>query len=313
MPHISTFFARRTLLQGLPLLVAFATMGATLPTRAAEPIPVTVSFSILADLVQVVGAERVKVTALVGPNEDAHAFEPKPSHAKTVQQSKLLVMNGLDFEPWAKKLAQSANYRGNTVVASQGIAALRPAGNKAHHHGHHHHGVDPHAWQNPLYVVQYIKNIAAALSALDPEGSAIYQRNAQTYQAELESLDQWAQTQFSAVPAAQRKVITSHDAFAYLGARYQIQFMASHGTSTAAEPSAKQVARLVQQIQREKMKTIFVENMSNPKLMQQISQDTGATVGAKLYSDALSGSNEPGATYMGMMRHNITHLVQSMR
>jgi zinc/manganese transport system substrate-binding protein len=294
------------------LFAASFTLALPPTVIAAESIPVTVSFSILADVVKAVGGERVQVTALVGPNQDAHVFEPKPSHAKTLQQSKLLVINGLDFEPWAKKLARSANFRGTTVVASQGITPLRPnAGNG--HHGHHHHDVDPHAWQNPLNVIQYTRNIATALSTLDPSGRSHYERNAKAYQQQLQDFDQWAQTEFTAIPVAQRKVITSHDAFTYLAARYQVQFISAHGTSTAAQPSAKHVAQLIRQIQREKIKTIFVENMSNPKLMQQISQDTGAKVGAKLYSDALSGPDESGATYLHMMRHNITQLVEGMR
>jgi len=310
MSFTSTHLSRRALLSATATMAALCMAH---PVFATERIPVTTSFSILADLVKVVGGEHVKVQSLVGPNEDAHVFEPKPTHAKTIQQSKLLVINGLDFEPWAKKLAKSANFGGKTVVASQGIQPLRPTSSKADSHGHHHHGVDPHAWQNPQNVIQYVNNIASALSSIDPSNSITYQRNAQNYQKEIASLDQWAQSQFSTVPAHQRKVITSHDAFAYLAARYQIQFMSSHGTTTAAEPSAKQVARLVQQIKRDSIKTIFIENMSNPKLMQQISQDTGATLGAKLYSDALSGSNEPGATYLSMMRHNMTHMLQSMR
>jgi zinc/manganese transport system substrate-binding protein len=296
------------------LFAACFTFALSPTVIAAEPIPVTVSFSILADVVKVIGGERVQVTTLVGANQDAHVFEPKPSHAKTLQQSRLLVINGLDFEPWAKKLARSANFRGTTVVASQGITPIRlsPNKNQHGHHGHH-HGVDPHAWQNPQNMLQYTRNIATALSTLDPDGQSHYERNAQAYQQALQELDQWAQQQILSIPEQKRKVITSHDAFTYLAARYQIQVIAAHGLSTAAQPSAKHIAQLIRQIQRDQIQTIFIENTSNPKLMQQISQDTGAKVGAKLYSDALSGLDEPGATYLSMMRHNITQLAEGMR
>jgi zinc/manganese transport system substrate-binding protein len=268
------------------------------PATAADKIAVTASFSILGDLVRVVGGERVAVTTLVGPNEDAHVFEPKPADAKTLLRTQLLVTNGLGFEPWATKLAQSAGYQGKTVVASMGVKA-RPS--------------DPHAWQNPSNVEWYVRNIAAGLAKVDASGAAVYQANAAAYVQELQTLDAWAKAQFADILVLKRKVITSHDAFGYFGAHYQIQFIAPQGMNTEAEPSAKQVAVLIRQIQREKIKAIFMENMSNPKLLAQLSKDAGATVGASLYSDALSGRDQPGATYLQMMRHNVTQLAAGMR
>ena len=305
-PH----FTRRRVLQSLTA-TALAS-GIWLHTaQAAEAIVVTASFSILADLVRAVGGNRVVVNSLVGPDEDAHAFEPKPADAKTILQSQLLVINGLGFEPWAQKLAKSAGYKGQTVLAAQGIKPRVIAAEKGH--GHAHAESDPHAWQNPQNVVIYVNNIAAALTALDPAGATSYANNAQNYAKELQALDAWAQAQFSAIPHERRKIITAHDAFGYLAARYQIRFFAPQGLSTDTEPSAKQVAQLIRQIQREKIKTVFVENMGNPKLMTQLGKDTGATVGAKLYADALSAPNQAGASYLGLMRHNINHMVASMQ
>lgn len=283
-----------------------------LPTVcAAETITVTTSFSILEDFVRVVGKERVSVTSLVGANQDAHVFEPKPSDAKAIQNSKLLVINGLGFEPWTNKLAKAANFKGTTLVASKGIRSLSSTEHKGH--AHHHHDADPHAWQNPQNVIQYVNNISSALSALDPAGATYFQSNAQAYIKDVQALDNWIESQLAKIPTDKRKVITSHDAFAYFAARYKIQFMAAQGTSTGAEPSAKQIAKLVQQIKREKVKTVFVENMSNPKLLEQLSKDAGARIGAPLYADALSAAGEPGSTYLHMMRHNVTHLVSSMQ
>lgn len=277
--------------------------------RAAEklPVPVTASFSILGDLVRVVGSERVSVTTLVGPNEDAHAFAPKPADARAIAQTKLLVTNGLGFEPWAQKLAKSAGYRGETVLASQGVKPRVMAEEKGHDEA------DPHAWQNPGNVVLYVRNIAAALSQVDPAGSAVYQANTDAYIKELQTLDAWAKAQFAAIPVAKRKVITSHDAFGYFAVHYQISFLAPQGVSTDAEPSAKQVAQLIKQIQREKIRAVFVENMSNPKLLAQLSKDAGVSLGAPLYSDALSSIDLPGATYLLMMRHNVTQLAAGMK
>ena len=284
--------------------------------HAAEPlpVPVTASFSILGDLVRVVGGERVRVTTLVGPDEDAHAFTPKPADAKAIVQTRLLVTNGLGFEPWAQKLAKSAGYQGATLVASQGVKPRRMPEEKGHGaSGHAHDETDPHAWQNPDNVVLYVRNIAAALGKVDPAGSAIYQANSAAYVKELQGLDTWTQAQFAAIPVAKRKVITSHDAFGYFAAHYQISFLAPQGVSTDAEPSAKDVAQLIRQIQREKIKAVFVENMSNPKLLAQLARDAGVTAGPALYVDALSAKGGPADSYLKLMRHNVTQLTAGMR
>ncbi len=301
------------------LLVSLAlALSIPLAAPAAEPVAVTASFSILGDLVSVVGGPRVKVTTLVGPDQDAHSFEPRPTDAKTLLTTQLLVTNGLGFEPWADKLAKAAGYKGDKVVATTGLKGLTPApapGADKHkgHSGHSHGTIDPHAWQDPHNVVIYVRNIAAGLTRVDPAGAATYRTNADAYIKELQALDTWAQAQFAGLTPAQRKVITSHDAFGYLGARYQIQFLAPQGVNTDVEPSAKQVAQLIRQIQREKIRAVFVENMSNPRLMAQLSRDAGVTVGVALYSDALSRAGQPGATYLQLMRHNVSQIAAGMK
>ena len=298
-------------------LLAACIAGAALlsgASFAAEPVPVVASFSILGDLVRVVGGERVSVTTLVGPDEDAHVFEPKPTDAKALVQSRLLVVNGLGFEPWAQKLAKSAGYKGETVVASRGVKPLVMAEEKGREgKGHQHDEADPHAWQNPLNVVLYTRNIAAALAKADPAGATAYQANASAYVKELQALDAWAKARFAAIPADKRKVITSHDAFGYLAAQYQIRFLAPQGVSTDAEPSAKEVAQLIRQIQREKIRAVFVENMSNPRLLSQLGKDAGVTAGPALYVDALSAAGGPADSYLRLMRHNVTQLAAGMR
>ena len=302
------------------LATAFASVSLLAgAAHAAEtlPVPVTASFSILGDLVRVVGGERVRVTTLVGPDEDAHAFTPKPADARAIVQTRLLVINGLGFEPWAQKLANSSGYQGATLVASQGVKPRLMPEEKGHdrsgHDNHQHDETDPHAWQNPENVVLYVRNIAAALGKADPAGSAIYQTNSAAYIKELQALDAWTQAQFAAIPVAKRKVITSHDAFGYFAAHYQISFLAPQGVSTDAEPSAKDVAQLIKQIQREKIKAVFVENMSNPKLLAQLARDAGVTVGPALYVDALSAPGGAAGSYLQLMRHNVTQLAAGMR
>jgi len=270
---------------------------------------VVASFSILGDLVKVVGGARVKVTTLVGPDQDAHAFEPKPADAKAILGAKLWVINGLNFEPWADKLAQSAGYSGPMLVASKGIQVRRMPLEK----GHAHSEADPHGWQDPSNVVVYVKNIAKSLSDADSAGAKSYQINSENYIRELTALDQFAQQQLSVIAPGKRKVITSHDAFGYFAARYQITFLAPQGVNADTEPSAKEVAQLIRQIKREQIRAVFVENMRNPKLLAQIARDTGVSPGPKLYVDALSGSDQAGSSYLKMMRHNITQLVAGMR
>jgi zinc/manganese transport system substrate-binding protein len=294
-------------------LLASATALALLaaPAQGADKLPVAASFSILGDLVRAVGGERVEVTTLVGANQDAHGFEPKPSHAKTLLTSRLVVTNGLGFEPWADKLIKSAGYKGEWVQASQGVRALQDKESKESK-GHHHAEADPHAWQNPNNVMLYARNIAAALSKVDAAGAPRYQANAEAYVKELQALDSWAKAQMAAIPADKRKVITSHDAFGYFAAHYGVKFLAPQGLNTQAEPSARQVAQLIRQIQREKIRALFVENMSSSKLLAQVSKDADVIVGGKLYADALSAADQPGATYLQMMRHNVTQLVAGM-
>jgi zinc/manganese transport system substrate-binding protein len=298
--HLSSL-SRRFLLASA---TAMALLGNT--AFAADRLPVTASFSILGDIVRVVGGDRVNVTTLVGPDEDAHVFEPKPTHVKTILASKLVVTNGLGYEPWAGKLIKSAGYKGEALVAATGVK-VRQLEERGHD------ATDPHAWQNPNNVVLYARNIATALSKVDAAGTITYQANADAYIKELQTLDTWAKEQFAAIPAPKRKVITSHDAFGYFAAQYGITFLAPRGVNADTEPSAKQVAQLIQQIQRERIRAVFVENMSDPKLVAQLSKDAGAKVGATLFVDALSGPDKPGATYLQMMRHNVTELVAGMK
>jgi zinc/manganese transport system substrate-binding protein len=290
-------------------LAALALCAAAATSHAADKLPVLASFSILGDLVRVVGGDRVSVTTLVGPDEDAHVFEPKPLDAKNILQTRLLVTNGLGFEPWAQKLVKSAGYKGRSVVASQGITPRTLPAEK----GHSHAETDPHAWQDPTNVIAYVQNIAAALGQLDPANASRYRANSEAYAKELQALDAWAKEQFAAIPSAKRKVITSHDAFGYFGAHYQVGFLAPQGLSTDAEPSAKEVAQLIRQIQREKIKAVFVENMGNPKLLAQLSKDAGVTVGPELYVDALSAPGGPADSYLKLVRHNVTQLVSGMK
>ncbi|OGB68704.1 MAG: metal ABC transporter substrate-binding protein, partial [Burkholderiales bacterium RIFOXYC12_FULL_60_6] len=230
---------------------------------------------------------------------DAHSFEPSPADAKAILKSSLFVINGLGFEPWADKLAKAANYTGQTLIASKGIKVRQLPLEQ----GHPHAEVDPHGWQDPNHVALYVKNITHALSRIDQAYASSYQKNSEKYIRELNLLDQFAKNQIQGIPVAKRQVITSHDAFGYFADRYQVRFLAPQGLNADIEPSARQVAQLIRQIKQEQIKAVFLENMSNPKLLAQITQDTGVTLGPKLYVDALSGPRQPGSSYLKMMRY----------
>ncbi|MFL9927492.1 metal ABC transporter substrate-binding protein [Herbaspirillum lusitanum] len=306
---------------GRALLGLAAALVLSQSAAAADKLPVVASFSILGDIVANIGGDRIAVTTLVGPDQDAHVFQPAPDNIKAVSRARLVVVNGLGFEGWMERLTQAANYRGDMVVASAGIKARErveeeheeSGAHAGHDHDHHHGKDDPHAWQDPQNVVLYTRNIVAALSKLDPAGAAVYRKNGDAYIAQLNELDAWAARQFAQIPEAKRKVITSHDAFEYFGAHYKLRFLAAQGVSTDSEPSAKEVATLIRQIRSEKIKALFFENMSNPKLLQQIGRESGVSAGGKLYADALSQAGGPAPTYLALMRYNVTQLLEKIR
>ena len=311
--------ARRRALLALAGLCLSALFGTA---HAAEPLKAVASFSILGDIVREVGGADVSVATLVGPDGDAHEYEPTPGDAKKLAAARVLFVNGLDFETWMPRLAKASGFAGATVVASQGVKPRMFAGgghddghdhDHDHGHGHHHSGADPHAWQNLANGVIYARNVAEGLAAADPAHADAYRQRAQAYVARLQALDAQVRKTFAAIPAERRKIVTSHDAFGYFGDTYGVAFIPAMGVSTDAEPAAGEVARIIEQVKRERVPAVFVENISSPKLVQQISRETGAKVGGTLYSDALSKPGQPGATYLEMFEWNARQLAAAMQ
>ena len=283
------------------------------PTVAADRLPVVASFSILGDMTARVGGDRVAVTTLVGPDGDAHVYEPTPDDVCAVAAARLLVVNGLGFEGWMDRLAGASGYAGPVVVASRGVAPREIVEEEhADAEGHDHHGIDPHAWQDVANAVIYVKNIAAGLDAADPEGKATYDANAAAYVAELEALDAEVRTAMAALPADRRKIITSHDAFGYFGAAYGLELLAPEGVSTESEATAADVAGIIRQIREDAIPAIFVENIKDRRLIDQIAAETAAAVGGELYTDALSDKDGPAPTYVEMIRHNVKTLAEAL-
>lgn len=278
----------------------------------AAPIPVAASFSILADIVQNVGGERIRLVTLVGPDQDTHVYQPTPGDIQKLQKTRLFFVNGLGFEGWIDRLQQATRYQGQVINVTQGITLLSGSRHASGHRHNPHHAEDPHVWQDPACVKQMVDNIRNALTAADPAGRSYYRNRAASYNRELDQLLQWAQQEIATIPAAKRTVLTSHDAFGYLGQRLGIQFLAPQGVSTETEASAREVAQLIRQMKKTGIRAVFMENISNPRLIEQIARETGTRPNGRLYSDALSRSG-PASSYLGMYRHNIGTLTAGMR
>ena len=295
------------------LLVLLSLVSVMAAPVVAQPLPVVTSFSILADLVKVIGGSHVEVTSLVGPNADAHVFDPTPADAKRLADAKLVVINGLGFEGWMDRLIKSSGYRGSVTVASRGVKTIQEAAGHGHQHGHSHsHAADPHAWQNPLNVKQYVQNIRLALAAAKPAAAQEFEQRAQAYSRELDALDQSIRERLKPIPVAQRRIVTSHDAFGYFAAAYNVKFYPLQGLSTGSEPSAADVVRIIDQIKKNKVTAIFVENISDARVLERITKESGARIGGTLYADALS---EPGTavdTYLKLIEHNAATIIKGL-
>ncbi len=337
-----------------PLFLS-AVLGAALlgsvPVAGAKTLNVVASFSIIEDLARNVGGDRVTVKSIVPVNGDAHTYEPRPADVIALKQAELVLVNGLQFDPFMQRLASSSGTKAAAVEVTKGIKPLKNTeeghahehehgadkpdhdhdhehdkghdhdhdkdhdhehdkGHDHEHdhangHGHHHGEYDPHAWQSVPNAIIYVKNIADALCKADNAGCDVYRQNASAYTERLKALDESVKSAFSALPNDKRTIITSHDAFGYLGATYGLTLLAPEGTSSETEATAADVAAIIRQVREDKGSAIFMENISNPALIKQISAETGIPVGGKLYSDALSGPDEPASTYLKMMQYNV--------
>ncbi|MGY4823868.1 metal ABC transporter substrate-binding protein [Stutzerimonas chloritidismutans] len=286
------------------LLFALA-LWLPLSLHAADKLNVVTSFSILADLTREVGGDRIELTSLVGADADAHLYEPSSDDAKALLRADLIIANGLGFEPWLERVLASSEPKGKRINASAGVVPLMLDENGER-------VPDPHAWQSLTNAEIYVRNIAKALGELDAANVDAYNQRRDAYLTCLHALLKKADAQIAGLPASQRKVVTSHDAFGYLGQAWQLAFIAPQGLSTHDEPSAAEVAALIRQIRSEGVRAVFVENIRDPRLIQQIADEAGAKVGGTLYSDALA-SEGPASTYLGMFEHNLDTLMAALK
>jgi zinc/manganese transport system substrate-binding protein len=284
-----------------PWLICWILAIAVFPVRAQDRLNIVASFSILGDFAENVGGERVSVTTLVGPDGDVHVYAPAPADAKKILDARLVIINGLGLEGWLPRLVQSAGSKATVVTASQGVAP-RKLGSDA----------DPHAWQSIANAKMYVANIRDALVAADPAGAATYRAKAERYLAKLDALDREVRDAIAQIPEARRKVISTHDAFGYFAAAYGIEFIAPQGVSTESEVSARDIAGIITRIRAGRIPAVFLENISDPRLIRRISAETGARIGGTLYSDSLTGEKGDAPTYIDMVRHNIRALTSAL-
>ncbi|WP_347928461.1 metal ABC transporter substrate-binding protein [Pseudomonas helvetica] len=288
------------------LLVLFSVwLSMSLSTAsAAEKLPVVTSFSILADMVHQVGGEHIQITNMVGPDADAHTYEPTPDDAKALLKAKLIFKNGLGFEPWLDRMVASTATKTPVITASRGVIprTMNENGETL---------PDPHAWHNLANTELYVNNITKALIAADPANKSDYEHNSQTYLKQIYRLLAEAKAKLGALPPGNRKIVTSHDAFGYLGQAYGIDFMAPQGLSTEREPSAAEVAALITQIRQAKVKAVFMENIKDARLLKQIADEGGAHIGGTLYSDALAAEG-PASTFSGLFKYNLNTLYNAL-
>jgi zinc/manganese transport system substrate-binding protein len=294
----------------MPIAIA-AGLLTCLPSAAdaADKVKAVASFSILGDMVRQVGGDRIELVTLVGPDGDAHVYEPTPADAKTLAASNILFINGLGFEGWMERLEKSSGFDGKVVVASTGVTPrhmLEAEDGKAEEI------TDPHAWQSLANGKIYVANIRDGLIAVDPEGKATYEANAAKYLDAIAKEESVVKETLAKLPEARRKIITSHDAFGYFGAAYGLEVIAPEGVSTESEASAKDVAKIVRQIKKEQIPAVFMENITDHRLLDQIARETGAKIGGTLYTDALSKPDGPAGTYLGMFQHNLETLSEAL-
>lgn len=289
----------------MPVALAVAALIVS-PLTMAKTVSTVASFSVLADIVKEVGGEHVTVKSLVGFDGDPHSFEPTPQDSQALSKADVVFVSGLGLEGWMDRLISASEYKGKVIVASKGVTTrtMEEDGKTI---------TDPHAWNSMKNGEIYASNVMNALIAADPQDADYFRQRGSAYISQLQKLDKWAESGFSAVPAAKRKILTSHDAFGYFGQRYGVSFLSPVGFSTESEASASDVAGLITQLKKEHIQTYFIENQTDPRLVKQIASATGAQPGGELYPEALSKQGGVADSYVAAFRHNVEVMLASMK
>jgi zinc/manganese transport system substrate-binding protein len=290
---------------GMKKLLALALASLWLAAPALAKTQVVATITILADMARNIGGDAVDVTSLVGPDGDAHVYEPTPADVQTLARAQVLIVNGLGLEGWMERLGDAAGFKGAKVTVTTGIKArkMEEDGKTV---------TDPHAWQDLANGLIYVRNIADGLCKADASHCDQFMHNAASYSDALRALDDEVRAEIATVPPAKRIVVTTHDAFGYFAAAYGVKFLAAQGIGTEAEATVAGLAALTRQIKANHVTALFFENMSDTRLMASIARETGVSPGPPLYADALSPPAGPASTYVDMFKYNVPQLVKAM-
>ena len=278
------------------------------PSTAAERIRVSSFSTILTEVAQQIGGERVEVTGHVKPGIDPHEFEPKPADLKTVGASQLVLLSAKHMEGYVNKLREATGGKGRFLEVGNGFASLKM---EAEHDGHAHSEEDPHWWHSVGNVQKAAKIVRDALAKISPEDAGTFKANADQYLARLEALQKWTKAKLAELPRNQRKLVTSHDAFQYFAKENGFTIYAIEGVSSSDQPSSQRVADLIKTVKEQGVKAVFAESIENPKVLKEITRETGAVIGGELYADGL-GEGDAG-TFEGMYKHNVATIVDALK
>ena len=306
--HASIRAQFQVILAGVSILLGGGAAG------AAERIKVVATFSVIGDMVANVAGGKVDLVTLVGPGGDTELFKPSLADGKSVAEARIVFMNDLndEFEPWLEPLLKQVKFSGAKIVVSRGAKTYTSTEERVPRSKSAEEEIDQHAWLDPKNGVIYVRNITAALAKNDPANAAEYRARADAYVKELQALDAWAKAEIAALPAAKRRVLASHDSLQYLAKAYGITLLSINGWTNNSEPSAAELARLTQQIRQEGIHALFLDSITDPRAMQQVAKETGASIGGTLYGDALSRPGGEADTYLKMLRHDVATLRAGM-
>jgi zinc/manganese transport system substrate-binding protein len=292
------------------LLAVLLSSCAASPTSSGTAAPVILtSTTFLADITRNIAGDRVQVESLLSPRADPHEYQAVPSDVQKIAQSTMVIVNGLEYDQFIQPLLESAGGTRLEVTASEGLEPRQMTEETGET------VTDPHMWMDPARVLKYVENIRDGLTKADPEGSDIYKANADAYIFQLKELDIWITQQVAQIPQDRRLLVTNHDSLGYFAEHYGFRVIGTivPGVSSEAAPSAQQIAALIDEIKSTGAPAVFLNVSDNPQLADQIATETNIAVVTDLYIETLSQSDGPAATYIDMMKHNVTQIVEALR
>jgi ABC-type Zn uptake system ZnuABC Zn-binding protein ZnuA len=295
-------------------ILLIAALLAAHPGRAAEPIAVVATFSVVGDMLANVGGDHVRITTIVGPDGDCELYQPTVADVAHVAAARAVFLNDLneEFEPWLEPLLKQAEFHGAKIVVSRGVRTLTAEEEHPVSGRPLPTAIDQHAWLDPRNGAVYVRNIAEALARLDAANAADYRARAADYTKQIQALDDWARKELAEVPAGKRRALSSHDSLQYIANAYGITLLSVVGWTNKAEPSAAELAKLARQVRSQRVKALFLDSITDPRAIQRIAAETGASIGGTMYADSLSPPGGAADSYLKMLQHDVATLKAGM-